>query len=1126
MRCKFSTERVRKSLEDGRLDTLLLSDCRPRNSGPEPLQVQDFDTHPPGHTQKYTLITSKWVAIATNLKIRSFDISPSGRILWADCTIRSRNIRLISVYAPPSKHTTLNEQVFAELTEITRTTPRRSEMICGGDFNARAGFDLTQKGPQYGPHTWGGTNPNSTLLLELLSACELQLPASFIRRPWKHRWTWRNPRSRKTWEIDHIITKRNGGLRFRSIKARNDICHGSDHRAVVAIVDLLLEKTPPPKRKHDHAVFSSLAVGNDPTLLQAFETKLSELPHTTTADPTTGYEADLQIIRTAALSTFPLKKRGNYFWLSQEYFEARRKLSAILGGKLTRQRQQSIIKLRRACERLKRRDLRRHARAKTATAISAYREGNTAEVYRSVNALVETDNPNKRRRIPTITHEGSQIRDTKEIANLYARHMVSSNRPTERRPTVTPEGDPWPPIQHLPLTTDDIRHAMTSLRSNRTPGPDTLTTEILKAGGETIVGWIHHIISPAWNRCPNARLPLQTKSSTVIPIPKKDRDLSCLDSYRPISLTSTLLKIVEHVILRRIQPTMTERLGLYQCGFLKNRQLAEHQLALRILTQQASANNSSFYAVFIDLKGAYDRLHRDTLFKVLSFYGVNNEIIDILREIYDDHSFRVCFRGETSTEQRSEEGVLQGSVTSPLLFNLYLDMVFRECMVQWRRRRIKGLRRLQLSPTTTDDNDPTRVFAMAYADDITLLAPNPNQARRMTEIFAETCKRFSLEISADKSSWTNFGKRSNHSLQPLRIPSLQAPIPHPPTTTYLGVVLDTDASDFTTIQSRQRAAWRLFNKLKKVLSDKNLPRKLRLQLLQATVFSCYSFGTETLTLRRRDLDRIKSFENRTYRLVMGDQESPREVIRETVLRTLPDHLWLSQRIRKKRLQLFGHVCRGQSLCRIVMNSTNPDQKTGRLKSYLKQMLIDVAHVQGILGTPTIAETVADRQRYRTACYEYVKEYGETGRLSCPTCRKEYIARKPYEKHLLSHQVRPTQPPRPAVDPAHMVRDAATGKFTGPFCSKTYIYKTPFEKHIVLHTPDPTGPTTTLTTPGEISTTDNTPATTPPPRRSSRLQSRENGRIHTDAPQPPTRQPPTTLRRSSRLASRQQAVSHI
>jgi len=73
---------------------------------------------------------------------------------------------------------------------------------------------------------------------------------------------------------------------------------------------------------------------------------------------------------------------------------------------------------------------------------------------------------------------------------------------------------------------------------------------------------------------------------------------------------------------------------------------------------------------------------RDLLFRILTAYGVPNSIAQIIQSVYRSAEF--CVRvgvgtaGAKSDTFRSERGLLQGSVLSPILFNVFLQAIIDE----------------------------------------------------------------------------------------------------------------------------------------------------------------------------------------------------------------------------------------------------------------------------------------------------------------------------------------------------------------------------------------------------------------------------------------------------------------
>lgn len=111
----------------------------------------------------------------------------------------------------------------------------------------------------------------------------------------------------------------------------------------------------------------------------------------------------------------------------------------------------------------------------------------------------------------------------------------------------------------------------------------------------------------------------------------------------------------------------------------------------------------------MDLKAAFDNVERENLWEILQRKGVKRNLIGRLRRIYEETRSAVRTKESLTKEFISRKGVRQGCVLRPTLFNLYiadLDRYMRE----------RGVSRIKLGKE--------RVWSLAYADDIVLLAKN------------------------------------------------------------------------------------------------------------------------------------------------------------------------------------------------------------------------------------------------------------------------------------------------------------------------------------------------------------------------------------------------------------------
>ena len=95
----------------------------------------------------------------------------------------------------------------------------------------------------------------------------------------------------------------------------------------------------------------------------------------------------------------------------------------------------------------------------------------------------------------------------------------------------------------------ELNLAIQQLKKNSAPGEDQITYEFFQQIPETGRFVILRLFNAIWRR---SRLPKAWKHAIVIPILKSGKDPHRTSSYRPISLTSTLSKLMERLVTNRL----------------------------------------------------------------------------------------------------------------------------------------------------------------------------------------------------------------------------------------------------------------------------------------------------------------------------------------------------------------------------------------------------------------------------------------------------------------------------------------------------------------------------------------------------------------------------------------------
>ena len=83
----------------------------------------------------------------------------------------------------------------------------------------------------------------------------------------------------------------------------------------------------------------------------------------------------------------------------------------------------------------------------------------------------------------------------------------------------------------------------------------------------------------------------------------------------------------------------------HQAGFRKDRGRIDQIATLRIIVEQSMEFDSSLYINFVDYEKAFDSLDRYILWKLLRHYGIPENIITLIRNIYDGMTCKVTHAG-------------------------------------------------------------------------------------------------------------------------------------------------------------------------------------------------------------------------------------------------------------------------------------------------------------------------------------------------------------------------------------------------------------------------------------------------------------------------------------------------
>ena len=213
-----------------------------------------------------------------------------------------------------------------------------------------------------------------------------------------------------------------------------------------------------------------------------------------------------------------------------------------------------------------------------------------------------------------------------------------------------------------------------SFESKASPDIDGISLKLIKFVSHEICRPRAHMFNLSLDK---GIFPEHLKSSRTVPLFKCGDPKLC-DNYRPISLVSTLSKILE----KMVQINLTNHIELYdllykhQYGFLRGK--STEQNLLHVINFISNTINSGNYCigVFLDLKKAFDVCSHSILLKKFKKIGIEGTALDWFTSYLNNRKQRVDINGHLSHEKFINISVLQGSILGPTLFLCYINDLF------------------------------------------------------------------------------------------------------------------------------------------------------------------------------------------------------------------------------------------------------------------------------------------------------------------------------------------------------------------------------------------------------------------------------------------------------------------
>lgn len=354
-----------------------------------------------------------------------------------------------------------------------------------------------------------------------------------------------------------------------------------------------------------------------------------------------------------------------------------------------------------------------------------------------------------------------------EKANLFAEHLVSVFQPLDNEVDQEIEHSlSIPPVIHTPIKTlspKEIAEEIKFLNPKKSPGIDLITAKMMKElprKGIVLLTYIYNAILRLgyWPKC--------LKTAQIIMIGKPGKEPTDVSSYRPISLLSVISKLLERLVLRRLNVDLPPENWIpdHQFGFRQKHSTVQQVHRITQTVNKALENKQYCSGVFLDISQAFDKVwHPGLIYKIKHILPSN--YFNLLKSYLSERTFQTKVNEAKSDYFSISSGVPQGSVLGPLLYVLY----------------------------TSDLPTAQNAITGTFADDTAILSchEDPQIASNITQNnldnLQQWLKKWKIKVNESKSAHITFTLRKETcpavTINNVQIPQTQA-------VKYLGLHLD------------------------------------------------------------------------------------------------------------------------------------------------------------------------------------------------------------------------------------------------------------------------------------------------------------------------------------------------
>lgn len=821
----------------------------------------------------------------------------SERILLVEFKYELQVETIIAVYGPSEDEKVEKKDIFwAELGTTVETA--KGNIFIVGDLNARVG----RRDNVYnviGRHGEAFRNTNGKRLLNFCVIYSLIVANSFFEHKDIHKYTREEPSRNEKSIIDYIIVERENRMAINDVVVKRGFEIHSDHYLVVAKIKRHKEGLIQENKKASSETIRAYKLKVE-RIARLYENKVDKELEKIQVDLSSLELEEMWLLLRKTIiqaakevcGTFRRNnnKKQTAWWTEEVKQQVKFKkekwqkyLSNKTGTNYEAYKQQRLIVKNLVLQ------SKQKSWAEFGEKLEKDSKSNQKLFYRVLKNLRNT---NRTTALTIKNKKGDVLKKEEDIMDRWREHfqeLLNENEEVENNAAEVTERERQIDNNESNITIEELTDAIRELKNGKSPGADKITAEMVKAMGERGTNLLLEIFKRIWIE---ERIPKEWEMGLIVPLFKKGDSSDC-NNYRGITLLSTVLKLFEKIIEKRLRKEIEPTLSEAQSGFRKGRCTQDHIFTIKEITDRALITGKEVYVAFMDMEKAFDRVPRKKIWEVLEERNVNSKLIKIVKCMYKETRNKIISKNSMSREFNTKEGVRQGGSLSPLLFIAFMDKIIKET-----ERKVKpfyiGYRFLE----------KVEIRECAFADDVAIIAGNEKALRENLEIWNQTLQNNSMKMNKSKTKVMVISKERKS----LEIKIDNEHIEQVSSFQYLGRALEETGKQEIEIRNRIEKANKTYYALNKgILNKKEVSRKTKMNVYKAIYRPILTYGCESWVLTKQEKSQIGAIEMKYLRKVRGVTKLDR-MRNEDIRRDLEIES-IEQFIEKRQLGWWGHIQR-------------------------------------------------------------------------------------------------------------------------------------------------------------------------------------------------------------------------